>query len=100
MTLTRFWLGAAALACAFGCSGGSASPTAPTASERPTRIQALVANAAAHPSGFAMERAISSVFDAGSGPMVITFPPRNEPLEFRAALEAKYRDGLRRGSVQ
>ncbi|MGQ0736462.1 MAG: hypothetical protein ACT4QD_22770 [Acidobacteriota bacterium] len=29
----------------------------------------------------------------------MTFPPRNEPLLFRTALEAKYRDGLRRPSV-
>jgi len=28
--------------------------------------------------------------------MAITFPPRNEPLAFRTALEAKYRDSLRR----
>lgn len=27
----------------------------------------------------------------------IPFPPRNEPLDFRNQLEAKYRDGLRRG---
>lgn len=30
------------------------------------------------------------------GPADVTFPPRNEPMQFRAALEAKYRDGLRR----
>lgn len=29
----------------------------------------------------------------------VSFPPRNEPLLFRTALEAKYRDGLRRTSV-
>jgi all-beta uncharacterized protein len=28
------------------------------------------------------------------------FPPRNEPFDFRNQLEAKYRDGLRRGSSQ
>jgi hypothetical protein len=27
----------------------------------------------------------------------MAFPPRNEPLDFRAQLEQKYRDGLRRG---
>jgi Matrixin len=27
----------------------------------------------------------------------VQFPPRNEPLDFRNQLEAKYRDGLRRG---
>ena len=102
MTTTRFWLVLTALTCALGCSGESASPTAPTATrtDRPTTIQALVANAAADPSGFSMEQALSAVFDgSASGPMAITFPPRNEPLEFRAALETKYRDSLRRPSV-
>lgn len=28
----------------------------------------------------------------------VNFPPRNEPFDFRAQLEAKYRDGLRRSS--
>lgn len=35
-----------------------------------------------------------------SGPADVVFPPRSEPLLFRTALEAKYRDGLRRSSVQ
>lgn len=30
----------------------------------------------------------------------VAFPPRNESLDFRNALEAKYRDGLRRGPGQ
>ncbi|MEP7304031.1 MAG: matrixin family metalloprotease [Acidobacteriota bacterium] len=30
-------------------------------------------------------------------PVVISFPPRNESLDFRNQLEVKYRDGLRRG---
>lgn len=38
--------------------------------------------------------------DPVSGPTDVTFPPRNEPLAFRGALETKYRDGLRRGAVQ
>jgi hypothetical protein len=29
-----------------------------------------------------------------------TFPPRNEPFNFRSQLEAKYRDGLRRNPQQ
>jgi Matrixin len=33
--------------------------------------------------------------DATAG--TVQFPPRNEPLDFRNQLEAKYRDGLRRG---
>jgi hypothetical protein len=96
MAFRRFVLATFAIALA-GCSAGS-SPTAPT----PSAIQTLVARASADPSGLAMERALSSVFD-GSGaarPMVITFPPRNEPMEFRAALDAKYRDALRRSSVE
>ena len=35
-----------------------------------------------------------------SGPAAVSFPPRNEALLFRTALEAKYRDGLRRAAVQ
>ena len=102
MVTTRFWLVLAALTCALGCGGWSGSPTAPTATqtERPTTVQALVANAAADPSGLARERAPSVFSGFGSGPMVITFPPRNEPLEFRSALETKYRDSLRRPSAQ
>ncbi len=30
-------------------------------------------------------------------PVVVTFPPRNESLDFRNQLEGKYRDGLHRG---
>ena len=37
----------------------------------------------------------------GSAPSgAIAFPPRNEALQFRTALEAKYRDELRRGASQ
>src|SRR5207247_1871393 len=38
--------------------------------------------------------------DTGStsgGAGTVAFPPRNESLDFRSQLEAKYRDGLRRG---
>jgi hypothetical protein len=34
------------------------------------------------------------------GPGAVAFPPRNESLDFRVALEAKYRDDLRRGAGQ
>jgi len=37
-------------------------------------------------------------FDSRSGPMAVTFPPRNEPLNFKLQLEAKYRDQLRRSA--
>jgi len=33
----------------------------------------------------------------GGGNVVVSFPPRDESLDFRNQLEAKYRDGLRRG---
>lgn len=35
-----------------------------------------------------------------SHPTDVTFPPRNEPLSFRTALESLYRDSLRRPAVQ
>ena len=35
-----------------------------------------------------------------SGPADVSFPPRNEPLAFRTALESLYRDSLRRPAVQ
>jgi hypothetical protein len=35
-----------------------------------------------------------------SGPADVSFPPRNEPLAFRTALETLYRDSLRRPAVQ
>jgi len=38
-----------------------------------------------------------AVFDR-SGPMVVRFPPRNEPLNFKIQLEAKYRDQLGRSA--
>ena len=37
---------------------------------------------------------------AGGTPVQINFPPRNESVDFRNQLEAKYRDGLRRGQSQ
>ena len=38
-----------------------------------------------------------AVFDR-SGPMVVRFPPRNEPLNFKIQLEAKYRDQFGRSA--
>jgi hypothetical protein len=37
-------------------------------------------------------------FDTRSGPMAVTFPPRNEPVNFKLQLEAKYRDQLQRSA--
>ena len=49
----------------------------------------------------ATQRVMSNI-DGGAIPAVCStastpFPPRNEPFQFRQDLEAKYRDGLRRG---
>lgn len=74
------------------CSSGHSnrSPVAPSAVDD--------SNAAAS----AVDGEASSIAypDEVSGPTNVTFPPRNEPLSFRSALESKYRDGLRRGAVQ
>jgi matrixin len=40
------------------------------------------------------------IFPTGAGPGTVSFPPRNESLDFRLKLEAKYRDGLGRGASQ
>jgi len=89
------------------CGGGS--PTSPSSNGQPaSRAVAVSVIEAERPSGAAartsisqMDRALVASFDLPrSGPSVVTFPPRNEPLAFRTALETKYRDGLRRPSVQ
>ena len=67
-----------------GCSSPSSHPTAPGAAVDHTET----ARVPAPPE--------SSV----SGSMDVTFPPRNEPLAFRTALEGLYRDSLRRPAVQ
>lgn len=79
---------------------GSSSPTAPTPSATTKPLESAVATASMDVSGAAMDALLDRVFDYGAGAMAVVFPPRNEPLEFRNALEAKYRDGLRRGAVQ
>jgi hypothetical protein len=102
MAKSRFWLCVTILITAIGCSTGDNGPTAPTAAPKETRsvLQTLVAHAAADPSGAAMERALAAVFGGGtSHGLAVTFPPRNEPVQFRAALEDKYRDSLRRSPV-
>jgi hypothetical protein len=100
MAFSRFFIAALVLIAANGCS--AVSPTAPTPSRSETStIQTLVARASADASGAAMERALAAVFtEGGWTTAAVTFPPRNEPLEFRNALEVKYRDGLRRGAVK
>jgi hypothetical protein len=102
MNDTRYVVATFLLAAIIGCGGGKASPTSPTAlrNKTPDPVSVLVSKAAYDPSGAVLSQAINLVFpEPASGAMAITFPPRNEPLEFRNALEAKYRDGLRRGAV-
>lgn len=73
------------LAVVAGCSrnperSSAASPTAPSAAAPGSLLGA------------------SSVAPGGvSGPMDVSFPGRNDSFDFRNRLEAKYRDGLRRG---
>lgn len=93
MTLRRLVFTAFALALA-GCSASS-SPTAPSPSATQTLIASVTTSTAS------VDPALASFFgEPGWSTAAITFPPRNEPLEFRNALEGKYRDGLRRGAVQ
>ena len=101
MTTARYMLAIGVLATALGCGDGTASPTAPSSArnETDTPVAALVTKAAYDPSGAASARVLDHVFrESTAGPAAVTFPPRNEPLEFRNALEAKYRDGLRRSA--
>ena len=76
------------------CGSGSSArnPVAPTAVTAPEAAAATEADKGAPPA--------ISYPDDRSGATDVTFPPRNEPLAFRGALENKYRDGLRRGAVQ
>jgi hypothetical protein len=55
------------------------------------------------PHGEAVVRVFRQIDGLGVQPIcgttsTVIFPPRNEPLDFMVQLEAKYRDGLRRGS--
>jgi hypothetical protein len=97
--------------CASAACGATESrqhnPTAPSAATGGAAAQGAAAAsgiAAEHPdarfhgpAGAASElpRTPSEV-----GPTDVSFPPRNEPLLFRQALEVKYRDELRRSTVQ
>jgi hypothetical protein len=68
-----------------GCSADSSSPTSATP----------VTRVSTH------DRSLgTSHFPGESGPSDVSFPPRNEPLLFRNALEVKYRDSLRRSPSQ
>lgn len=78
---TSVFLIAAALG---ACRDGASTPSSPSAVTPPvTSI------------GVTGPMAVSAPFLDVSGPQVVTFPPRNEPAQFRRDLETKYRDGLR-----
>jgi len=103
-----------------GCSGVESSPRHPTAPSNAAIVAATGVPAGAAlissppPDTFgavvddgvaqfvAAARAITArnVDRAVSRAADVVFPPRSEPLLFRTALEAKYRDGLRRPMVQ
>lgn len=68
-----------------GCSSPSSTPTAPSA-----------VHVAPGPAASEINLTLPDV----SGPTDVSFPPRNEPLAFRTALESLYRDSLRRPAVQ
>jgi hypothetical protein len=62
-------------------------------------------NGCSHPD--ALARVTTQILSGGIAPVcqdftgtTVNFPPRNEPLLFRQALEGIYRDSLRRGAVQ
>lgn len=76
----------AAFGFASACSprDNAPAPTAPSAVQQ-TRASAAIAVA---------------LGSTPVGPADVSFPPRNEPLLFRTALETKYRDGLRRNATQ
>jgi hypothetical protein len=74
--------------------GQSGFPTAPTAASFDARPHETEGTHAAVDSHIALPAAGRNLSQD------VTFPPRNEPLLFRTALEVKYRDGLRRPSVQ
>lgn len=86
-------------------SSGPGNPTAPTAVTTAAGASVTtstgVAPASPTPKPPTLPPPVASSTKAvlrfgQAGPLDVTFPPRNEPSLFRTALEAKYRDGLRR----
>ena len=78
-------------------SGSSASPVGPSPIAEGSSASVSTGTIAAAPPRLGPIRPQSL---AVSGPQDVAFPPRNEPFDFRAnALEARYRDGLRRPSI-
>lgn len=89
MSIRHLSTSAALVLVTAGCSSPSSSPTAPSA----------VADRAATVLTVAPQQNTMTL-PGVSGPSDVTFPPRNEPLLFRTALESLYRDSLRRSAVQ
>ncbi len=75
----------------------------PASTPRPLQTQGtpdeLSAQAAAKLPGAGTERPVVYPPEDLAGTTAISFPPRNEPYDFRVQLETKYRDGLRRNAV-
>ena len=70
---------------------GCTSPSSPTAPSAASRVDTAVV-----PGTQETSVRLPGVW----GPSDVSFPPRNEPLQFRVALETLYRDTLRRPAVQ
>jgi hypothetical protein len=88
MSIRHLSTAVAILVVTAGCSSPSSGPTAPSAVAHSPETAIAV-----EPPGSSMS------LPGVSGPSDVTFPPRNEPLLFRTALEAQYRDVLRRSAV-
>lgn len=87
MSIRQLSMAAALVLAIAGCSSPS-TPTAPSAAavrDETTSAAAPLASGITLPGVW--------------GPSDVTFPPRNEPLLFRTALESLYRDSLRRPAV-
>jgi len=89
----RLWLSIVVIGLSIGCSDGASTPTGPSSARMSSETSQLgkPVNAASEHAAF------EAVFDnVVSRPAAVAFPQRNESVQFRTALETKYRDGLRR----
>jgi hypothetical protein len=75
---------------------GREEPAAPGSSPAGPTAAAVVTSGATTAAGGEEGRQLYSAAGVLERPGIIAFPPRNEPYAFRAELEAKYRDGLKR----
>jgi len=81
------------------CSSGEPkSPASPSAIAPPRAPASVPASQVSSSRG--QLPVLSNLLRSGdrAGTMAVTFPPRNEPLDFKQQLEAKYRDQLRRSA--